>query len=142
MCLHGNSAPLSIRYINAQLSALWQNAWDCSPDVAETHINMGSDDYETHKCVHELSLPKPQANDSHQRHARALAQFQFAGKQRGRVMMDRQDLFFDASFDNPRLDFICNHEAILFLTIKEGHLNKDHQRTSGPNARFERSAHP
>ncbi len=34
-------------------------------------------------------------------------------------------MMFYAAFDKPRLDFICNHDAILRLTIKEGHYNTE-----------------
>ncbi|CCM05147.1 uncharacterized protein FIBRA_07356 [Fibroporia radiculosa] len=39
---------------------------------------------------------------------------------------------FHASFDTPRLEFICNHDAILYLTIKEGHYYLDFAKAPGP----------
>lgn len=39
-----------------------------------------------------------------------------------------QELFFVATFAQPQLSFVCNHEAILYLTIKEGHYNLDYKK--------------
>ena len=32
---------------------------------------------------------------------------------------------FYTSFGKPKLEFICNHDAILRLTLKEGHYNTE-----------------
>lgn len=37
---------------------------------------------------------------------------------------------FYASFEAPTLEFICNHEAKLRITIKNGHYNTDYRRAS------------
>ena len=67
---------------------------------------------------------KPCAGYTH-----ALGQF-FFGKYRSKSINDpRTDTMFFAAFDTPRLDFICNHDAILRIRIKEGHYHLDHTKT-------------
>lgn len=34
-------------------------------------------------------------------------------------------MMFYASYGKPKLEFICNHDAILRLTLKEGHYNTE-----------------
>jgi hypothetical protein len=93
MCIDGNSAPLSVRYLNSQLSALWQNAKQCVKYAqhhnGEAHsVNLSSEDYVKHK------------------YQRALAQFHYAGSQQSRSQVKYEDLFFSAAFGEPRLEFI------------------------------------
>lgn len=79
MCIDGNSAPLSVRYLNSQLTALWQNARDCV-NWASHHggesdsVNLSSEDYVRHK------------------YQRALAQFHYMGAMQGRSQVKKDDV--------------------------------------------------
>ncbi|KAJ7258353.1 hypothetical protein B0H12DRAFT_1280739 [Mycena haematopus] len=107
MCFDDNVAPLSVRYLNAQLSAMWQNAVDCvSHEGKKTTVDVRSPDYQNHK------------------YTRSLAEFHFAGNAPSRGSIAVENLFFNGIFGKPRLEFICNHEAALYLTLKKGHFNK------------------
>jgi hypothetical protein len=39
-------------------------------------------------------------------------------------------MMFHASFNAPKLDFLCNHEAIFDINVKDGHYNLDYTRAS------------
>lgn len=39
-------------------------------------------------------------------------------------------MFFHAQFSEPELDFLCNDDALLKITVKEGHYNVDTGRAS------------
>ncbi|EIN09933.1 hypothetical protein PUNSTDRAFT_133706 [Punctularia strigosozonata HHB-11173 SS5] len=107
MCQHGNSSTLSKRFIAAQLRALWENAREC----AEYGDRQGSD-------VVDFSSP----NYVKYRSVRILAEWYLpAPSVKGPV--SKRDLLFAASFAEPTLDFVCNHEAILHLKIQTGHMN-------------------
>ena len=114
MCLEGNSAPLSIRYLNAQLSSLWENARHCVKHSGVELHDVKSHEYEKSK------------------YTRALAQYQFFGKKIPKVVRSTKDFLFYASFGKPELKFICNHEAVLFLTVQEGHVNLDYNNSNIP----------
>ena len=58
----------------------------------------------------------------------ALAQFHYFGRRAPKVVQSEDDLHFYASFEKPVLKFICNHDAALFVTIKQGHLNLDYSK--------------
>ncbi|TFY65090.1 hypothetical protein EVG20_g5713 [Dentipellis fragilis] len=96
MCL-GNRAEVSAHYINSQLRALWENAEACVKK-------------------HDNGL-KP--IKSEMEYGFAFSKFYY-GKH-NRYQSSKDDLSFYASFGCPRLEFVCNHEAILYLTPKDGH---------------------
>ncbi|KAF7366826.1 hypothetical protein MSAN_00940900 [Mycena sanguinolenta] len=107
MCLNDNSASLSVRYINSQLSAMWENAAECVRHGGEqTKVDLRSTEYLKHQ------------------YTRSLAEFHFAGfpAPKGEIAVD--DLFFHGSFGEPSLEFICNHEAVLHLTLQNYHFDK------------------
>jgi hypothetical protein len=105
MCLNDNSAPLSVRYHNAQLSAMWENAVECvGHEGKKLTVDLSSSDYKKHQ------------------YARSLAQFHFTGTSKGPII--KQNLLFDATFGEPHLEFICNHEAALYLKLQNGHFDK------------------
>ncbi|KAJ7023254.1 hypothetical protein C8F04DRAFT_1193608 [Mycena alexandri] len=107
MCLNDNSATLSARYLNAQLSAMWENAVECVGHESKmTAVDLRSTEYNKHK------------------YTRSLAQFHFAGNKTPRGSISRDNLFFDAAFGEPRLEFICNHEVALYLKLQNDHFNK------------------
>ncbi|KAF7343262.1 hypothetical protein MVEN_01758100 [Mycena venus] len=107
MCPGDNSATLSARYLNAQLSAMWQNAVECvGHEGKKTTVDLRSTEYDKHK------------------YTRSLAQFHFAGTRSPRGSILKEKLFFDGTFGEPRLEFICNHEVALYLKLKKGHFNK------------------
>ncbi|CAL1696314.1 unnamed protein product [Somion occarium] len=121
MCLEGNSAPLSIRYLNAQLTSLWENAVQCSKDSSTNAYDVKSQAYEKSK------------------YTRALGQFQYFGNKAPKVVRSTEDLLFYATFGKPEVKFICNHEAVLFLTIKEGHANLDFGKATLPGGKVDRT---
>ncbi|KAA1474431.1 hypothetical protein DENSPDRAFT_882795 [Dentipellis sp. KUC8613] len=96
MCL-GNRAEVSAHYINSQLRALWENAEGCVKK-------------------HDTGL-KPLKSEME--YGFAWSRFYY-GKH-NRYHASKDDLSFYASFGCPRLEFVCNHEAILYLTPKDGH---------------------
>ncbi|KAJ7337546.1 hypothetical protein DFH08DRAFT_1014736 [Mycena albidolilacea] len=107
MCLGDNSATLSVRYLNAQLSAMWENAVECvGHEGQKTTVDLRSPDYNNHK------------------YARSLAQFHFAGTTLPKGSVPKQNLLFNGTFGEPRLEFICNHEAALYLKLQNGHFDK------------------
>lgn len=119
MCNDGNSATQSVRYLNSQLAALFQNASECVQNCAPI-LDFKSVDYDKTK------------------YTRSLAEFHFVGPKPKKVY-STSELFFSATFSQPKLTFICNHEAILYLTIKSGHFNLDHTKANVPGFRVETS---
>ncbi|KAK7694300.1 hypothetical protein QCA50_001482 [Cerrena zonata] len=117
MCLEGNNAPLSIRYLNAQLSSLWENARHCAKDSGADARDIKSHEYEKSK------------------YTRALAQYQFFGRKAPKAIRSTDDFLFYAMFGKPELKFICNHEAVLFLTVQEGHANLDYNKSTIPGVK-------
>ncbi|KAJ7651380.1 hypothetical protein FB45DRAFT_820896 [Roridomyces roridus] len=108
MCNDGNSAPQSIRYLNAQLAALWANADDCAKQAGK-NPNFKSEKWQQGK------------------YTRALAQYQHFGfnkKSAGKIS-NVKELLFNASFSKPTLEVICNHELVLHITLAEGHVNME-----------------
>ena len=115
MCIDGNSAPLSVRYLNSQLSALWENANQCMKEASNTSTDVKSSQYEKSK------------------YTRALAQFHYFGRKASKIVTSSADFAFYATFAKPQLKFICNHDAVLFLEIDEGHANLDYNKVIGSN---------
>ncbi|KAF8183019.1 hypothetical protein K438DRAFT_1975274 [Mycena galopus ATCC 62051] len=105
MCLGDNSATLSARYINAQLTAMWENARECAGHDILPTVDLRSGEYQKHK------------------YARSLAEFHFAGDAPARGSIAKEGLFFNGTFEKPRLEFICNHEAVLYLKLERGHFD-------------------
>ncbi|KLO12433.1 hypothetical protein SCHPADRAFT_420281 [Schizopora paradoxa] len=110
MCL-GNRAESSARYINGQLATLYENAKHCS-------LKHGNDLKPTESVVE---------------YSTCLFEFYGPGKH-VRPDPKKTDLSFYAKFGVPRLEFVCNHEVILFLKLKEGHYDleftkQNHKRT-------------
>lgn len=61
-------------------------------------------------------------------YSHALAEFSF-----GKIRFKDQnpsgfDTMFHARFDKPRLEFICSHDAVLRMKIREGHYHLDHSK--------------
>ena len=111
MCRDGNSASQSARYINGQLTTLWENAVECVEDGGE-YIDACAEDYEKRTFV------------------RAPAQFYFYGKKAPRTVLFPDSLLFEARFGKPELKFVCNHEAVLYINIKSGRLNLEYSKAS------------
>ncbi|KAJ8463539.1 hypothetical protein ONZ45_g17545 [Pleurotus djamor] len=114
MCLNGNKALLSCEYIKSQLHARWVNAQTCADSEhseAKTHVEFRS-------AYHDESYY------AESRYTRALAEFQFAGKNPPNSIA-KDALAFDATFDEPKLEFICNHEAAMTINIKYARFNSN-----------------
>ncbi|THU95309.1 hypothetical protein K435DRAFT_839574 [Dendrothele bispora CBS 962.96] len=101
MCL-GNRAESSAHYINSQLVSLYENATQCTRKHG-TGLKPTSSVVEYSTCLYEWYGP-----GKHTRHQPSKA-----------------DLAFYVKFGAPRIEFVCNHEVILFLTLKEGHYALD-----------------
>lgn len=110
MCREGNSASQSARYLNGQLSTLWENALECIEE--SPGIDFQCEDYEKTACN------------------RALGQFHFFGKKLARSVASTDDCLFACAFAKPELKFICNHEAVLHLNLQTGQLNLDYGKAS------------
>ncbi|KAF9010257.1 hypothetical protein BDQ17DRAFT_1421498 [Cyathus striatus] len=95
MCLGENSAHHAVHYLNAQLGSLWENSTECSNKAG--------------KGLKPLERV---------RYDFALAEYHIGSKQRSKYTM-KDDMMFSATFSKPRLEFVCNHEAVLYLKIKE-----------------------
>ena len=106
MCIDGNSAELSTHYINAQLQALFENAITCSKHVAGLKLDFKDSAYEK------------------SRYTRALREFHYL-PHRSKPGLQKEDLFFYATFAQPKLQFVCNHTVFLRLKIESGRLNID-----------------
>jgi hypothetical protein len=91
MC-HGNSAQASAHFINAQLSALWENSKTCNDKEGQG------------KKPKDLTV----------KHGIALCEFY------GAEIKTNGAAAFHAVFRAPRMEFLCNHELILFLEIVDG----------------------
>lgn len=115
MCHDGNSAPLSVRYLNSQLSALWANADQCVKEATNTATDVKSSQYDRSK------------------YTRALAQFHYFGRKAPKVVQSSADFAFYATFAKPEIKFVCNHDAVLFLKINEGHANLEYNKVTGSN---------
>ncbi|KAI5120808.1 hypothetical protein M0805_003206 [Coniferiporia weirii] len=101
MCL-GNRAENSVQFINSQLGALYENAIHCTSKHG-TGLKPTLSEVEYSTCLYEFYGP-----GRHSRH-----------------QPSSRDLAFFARFGRPRLEFVCNHEVVLFLDIKNGHFNLD-----------------
>ncbi|KAM5533454.1 hypothetical protein V8D89_012892 [Ganoderma adspersum] len=98
MCSDENSAPHADRYLNAQLAILHENAQKC----LEEHV---------------------QARTEENKHSYALAEFTVHKPSHGSV-----DTAFHATFDKPTLEFICDHDVIIYLNLKKSHVILDSLR--------------
>lgn len=117
MCLDNNTASLSVRYMNAQLHALWENAKECA---SQGHYSdFKSTEYEKSK------------------YTRAIGEYHYLPK-KAQKGLHNEELFFFAKFAAPKLEFICNHEAVLHLTIESGHLNLAHKDAVRSGARADK----
>ena len=116
MCHDCNSASLSVRYINAQLTALWENAVECINSTKNNASDVRSTQYEKSK------------------YTRALAQYHYFGKRAPKAQsLTVDDFHFYATFGKPSLKFICNHDAVISFTIEKGHANLDYKPVTGSN---------
>ncbi|KAF8884776.1 hypothetical protein BD779DRAFT_1739314 [Infundibulicybe gibba] len=95
MCLGQNSAHHAVHYLNSQLGSLYENSVEC--------------------VKHAGSGLKPLERV---RYDFALAEFHVGAKQRTKFAL-KDDMMFSAVFGKPRLEFICNHEAILYLRSRK-----------------------
>lgn len=119
MCLGGNSAPLSARYLSSQLTTLWRNAVQCVEEAHGSELDVTSEEYEYSKA------------------GRALAQFQYFGSRASTPIHSTSDLFFYARFGEPSLKFLCNHEVILTLAIDKANVNVDFGKSTSTGARVD-----
>ncbi|KAI0712230.1 hypothetical protein C8Q76DRAFT_845437 [Earliella scabrosa] len=96
MCSDENGAPHAVRYLNAQLAVLHENA---------------------RKCLEEHEQARTEEN----KHFYALAEYTV-------LKPGTSDTAFYATFDRPELEFVCDHDAILHLTLANSRLVLDSLR--------------
>ncbi|KAI0372239.1 hypothetical protein BV20DRAFT_1015644 [Pilatotrama ljubarskyi] len=109
MCTDENSAPHAVRYLNAQLAVLHKNAKTC----LEQH---------------------PQARNEENKHFYALAEFAVQRPGVSSEYPTEANSLFYASFNAPELKMICDHDALLHLTVDHGHVALDTNRNSRSQA--------
>lgn len=113
MCV-GNRAEVSVRYINHQLFSHWENAKICASDV---HSKLSHHSHVSSAAEESLI------------HGTMLYQFCVVGSSPvvpsspifdpADELQRRQNAIFFARLNAPKIDFICNHEAILYLEVEE-----------------------
>ncbi|KAI0356431.1 hypothetical protein OH77DRAFT_1400405 [Trametes cingulata] len=103
MCTDENLAPHAVRYLNAQLAVLHENA---------------------KKCLEE----HPQARNEENRPFYALAEF--AVQRPGITSQEPSEAnsLFHATFDAPELKLICDHDALFCINVERGHVVLDGSR--------------
>ncbi|TFK50290.1 hypothetical protein OE88DRAFT_1749327 [Heliocybe sulcata] len=109
MCLGENNADHASHYINAQLGALYENAIQCTQRQESSHL----------KAYERV------------RYDFALAEWFYPPRHKSSVAAV-EDMLFAAEFGRPILEFICNHEAIIHLRLRRGHMNLDFAKASHP----------
>ena len=119
MCIGGNNAPLSARYLSSQLSTLWRNAVQCVDEAHGGELDVTSEEYE------------------HSKAGRALAQYHYFGPRAPSPIHSTSDFFFYARFGEPSLKFLCNHEVILTLVIDKANVNIDFGKSATTGARVD-----
>lgn len=96
---------------------MWANAVECVGHEGHmTSVELRSDEYKKHK------------------YTRSLAQFHFAGNKTPKGLIPKENLMFNATFGEPHLKFICNHEVALYLKLQNGHFNRLYPVSSTLNA--------
>ena len=105
MCSDENGAPHAVRYLNAQLTVLHENAKKCLEEHGHARTEENSKVYRVYQyCI--CSRPFIE-------HFYALAEFTMQKP-------GTSDVVFGATFDAAELEFICDHDALLHLTLTEG----------------------
>ncbi|EIW59592.1 uncharacterized protein TRAVEDRAFT_122355 [Trametes versicolor FP-101664 SS1] len=104
MCTDENSAPHAVRYLNAQLAVLHENA---------------------ERCLQE----HPNARTEKNKHFYALAEFAVQRPASATQIPSENDSLFYASFHAPDLKFICDHDVFLKLSFANGHIAVDSPRS-------------
>lgn len=104
MCL-GNRAESSAHFINGQLKSQWENATKC--------VQKHAKNFKPTESVIEFGT--------------SLAQFY--GPDRFDIGGKRETSFL-AKFNAPHVEFVCNHEVVLFLNLREGYYHLDTSKAS------------
>ncbi|KAI0826876.1 hypothetical protein BC628DRAFT_226056 [Trametes gibbosa] len=105
MCLHENAAPHAVRYLNAQLAVLHDNAKKC----LEEHPQARREDNQSFYALAEFVVQRP-----------GVASYD----------PSKADSLFHICLGSPKLQFICDHDAILTLTVEKGHVVIDGQKAN------------
>ncbi|KAI8986088.1 hypothetical protein BD414DRAFT_416881 [Trametes punicea] len=103
MCSDENGAPHAVRYLNAQLAVLHENAKQC----LQQH---------------------PHALSEENKHFYALAGFTIQKPGVSSQIPSESNSLFHARFKAPTLKFICDHDVLLRLTLEKGHFVADGSR--------------
>lgn len=118
MCFDNNNSSLSVHYINAQLTALWQNAQKCAEFLhpGDATVDIRSSHFEK------------------SRYTRALREFYYFGDNPRRQR--NSPLEFHATFGKPQIGFICNHDAMLLLDVDAATLNMSGASGQGRDVQY------
>ncbi|EKM54030.1 uncharacterized protein PHACADRAFT_257614 [Phanerochaete carnosa HHB-10118-sp] len=107
MCYGENNASHCVHFINSQFKTHWEIASGCS---------------------NEYNGFKPDVKQH--RYSVSLAEFHYGRHRPDADEEDMNDLMFYAQFDAPNVIFLCNHQALVTITVRKGHFNQDHLRAS------------
>ena len=116
MCSDENGAPHAVRYLNAQLAVLHENAQKCldEHDPARTEENSAFSFLSVF-----VKVSSAEHNDVG--HFYALAEFMVHKP-------GSTDAAFHATFGKPELEFLCDHDVIIHLNLKTSRLLLDSLR--------------
>ena len=120
---------LTIRYVNQQLFAFYSEGLRLMSELGSGR----TDTHETGKVLvqcHNYCLDSPGCLG----YALAWNQFQYTIKPGPLESIPS----FAATFDTPRLEFICSHDVCLRLGILAGHLSLDTSHSPKSDAKYER----
>ena len=117
MCSDENGAPHAVRYLNSQLTVLHQNAQKCLAEHPQAITEENSKAQILPSSIVTYSgfisdLPE---------HFYALAGFAVLRPGVTSQVPSETNALFHARFKAPTLEFICDHDVLLHLTIEEGY---------------------
>lgn len=125
MCTDENSAPHAVRYLNAQLAVLHENAERC----LQEHPNARTEENSAPRATPPLSCPALTTPTLSSEHFYALAEFAVQRPASATQIPSENDSLFYASFHAPDLKFICDHDVFLKLSFANGHIAVDSPRS-------------
>lgn len=120
MCYNDNSAEHAIDYFNSQYETLWIAAKKCYEKYEEKDRKPEGFEQRTYYAI--MFVPRLMSSVIVVGYQLSLYKY-YHGQQRPQGSLN--DLSFYATFDKPSLDFVCNHEALLTLSIVKGHYHAE-----------------
>ncbi len=130
MCSDENGAPHAVRYLNAQLAALHENAQKC----LEEHDQAQSEENSMLPFTFGFIVT---ASAEHDRTEHFYALAEFTVHKPGSI-----DTAFYATFGKPALEFLCDHDVIIHFTLKTSRLILDSLRPGRSGCGLSFPSHP